>query len=221
MRQADAILCADIHLREDTPEAWDDTYWEAQEETIGAIRILQEEHNCHVLAAGDIFHRPRPPIYLVSWAMRILPMNFIAIPGQHDLPEHSMDLYTRSGLYALEVSQTAEVLEGGKQALSAPCDVDVYGYEYGQELIGKRRPSSNRRIAMCHVMAWTKKVPYPGCKDDPAEKLLERMYGFDLVLTGDNHQPFVIKKDGRLLVNPGSTMQSTAAQMKHRPRVYL
>ena len=33
--------------------------------------------------------------------------------------------------------------------------------------------------------------------------------------------PFVIEDEGRLLVNPGSLMRTTAAQIDHKPRVYL
>ena len=42
-----------------------------------------------------------------------------------------------------------------------------------------------------------------------------------MILTGDNHQTFVVEHDGRLLVNPGSIMRMTAAQIDHEPCVFL
>ena len=44
---------------------------------------------------------------------------------------------------------------------------------------------------------------------------------YDLILTGDNHKPFVVEHEGRILVNPGSMMRTTADQIDHKPRVYL
>ena len=51
--------------------------------------------------------------------------------------------------------------------------------------------------------------------------LLKKFPEYDLILTGDNHKPFVVEYEGRYLVNPGSMMRTTAAQVDHTPRVYL
>jgi DNA repair exonuclease SbcCD nuclease subunit len=54
-----------------------------------------------------------------------------------------------------------------------------------------------------------------------AAKLLRKYSDYDLIVTGDNHKPFVEEYQGRLLVNPGSIMRMDADQINHRPRVYL
>jgi predicted phosphodiesterase len=54
-----------------------------------------------------------------------------------------------------------------------------------------------------------------------SKTLLRKAKQFDLIITGHNHDSFVIKVGGRLLVNPGSIMRSTTKQINHKPRVYL
>jgi hypothetical protein len=44
---------------------------------------------------------------------------------------------------------------------------------------------------------------------------------FELIVTGDNHQHFVEEYDGRFLVNCGSLMRSTSAQVDHIPVIYI
>lgn len=70
-------------------------------------------------------------------------------------------------------------------------------------------------------MTYMGRSPYPGCSDPGAATILKKMAGFDLIVVGHNHKPFVIEKDGRLLVNPGSLLRSNADQVDHKPRVYL
>jgi hypothetical protein len=50
---------------------------------------------------------------------------------------------------------------------------------------------------------------------------MKKLSGYDLIVTGDNHLPFVVKEGNQLLVNPGSMMRMTASQIDHKPRVYL
>lgn len=45
---------------------------------------------------------------------------------------------------------------------------------------------------------------------------MKQLGGFDLVVTGDNHQQFEMRN----LLNPGSMMRMTTAQKEHRPAVY-
>ena len=42
-----------------------------------------------------------------------------------------------------------------------------------------------------------------------------------MILTGDNHQRFVVIKNGSILINPGSVMRITADQAGFQPRCFL
>ena len=216
MKKADAILAADIHLREDTPVCRIDNYWAAQEAKIDFLANLQQKHECKVLVAGDLFHHWKPSPALLHWAIESLPTTF-AVAGNHDLPEHNLALLHRCGMGVLSASRRLYMM--GKIEIK---NITMQGFSHGEIPEPPRRTkSSSIRVAVCHTMTWTKKRPYPGCVADEATKLLRRLKGYDLVLTGDNHEPFVAEDKGRLLVNPGSMMRMTAAQADHKPRVYL
>jgi hypothetical protein len=85
----------------------------------------------------------------------------------------------------------------------------------------RRTSGTGKKIAVAHIMTWQKKRPFPGCREDNAKKLLKRFSTYDLIVTGDNHIPFVETYQGRLLVNPGSMMRMKSDQIDHKPRVYL
>ncbi|OFY65198.1 MAG: hypothetical protein A2Y71_10205 [Bacteroidetes bacterium RBG_13_42_15] len=130
----------------------------------------------------------------------------MTIYGQHDLPQHSLELASKSGIRTLEVAEVIGVL--------STC-------HWGQFPEKPSRILSGRNILVWHKMTYVGNVPYPGCTDPIAGALLRKYPQFDLILTGDNHIPFTVEHEGRLLVNPGSLTRQTAAQADHRPRVYL
>jgi len=67
MKNVDAILTSDWHIRDTPPEAWKGDYLKAQSEAVKFVSDLQEEHDCPVLIAGDIFDKWNPSHELVSW----------------------------------------------------------------------------------------------------------------------------------------------------------
>jgi predicted phosphodiesterase len=214
-----AILTGDIHLRDDQPVCRTDEYFAAQHRKIKWLRELQEKHDCPVFDAGDLFSRSKPSHFLLQWAIQELPERFHTIPGNHDLPSHNLELLDKSGLGVLRAAGAATVhLEPWHEAGVA----DVYPFPWGMEPVpAPRRRSSECRIAICHIMTYQGDSPWPGCQDPDALSLLKRLTGYDLVLTGHNHKPFVVEHERRLLVNPGSLMRSTSDQADHKPRVYL
>ena len=203
-KKVDAILTADWHLREDTPVCRTDDYMKAQATALLEIRRLQALYHCPVLVAGDIYHHWKPSPFLLSWTMDWLPDNIQCIPGNHDLPQHNPELFYKCGLEVLLQAEKIKVLS-----------TDMKGHLQ----LTDRDPDLT--IMMLHQMTWTTKVPWKGCQADSAHKVLKDHPKFDLILTGDNHKPFVVEHKGRLLVNPGSLMRMTADQIDHKPRVYL
>ena len=60
IQQASAILCGDVHLREDSPICRTDDVWAAQWKKIDFISDLQKTHDCPVLCSGDLFDYWKP-----------------------------------------------------------------------------------------------------------------------------------------------------------------
>ena len=221
MKKVTAIITGDMHLRDDQPVCRTDDFLAAQTRKLKWLSELQQEYNCPILDAGDLFHYWKPSPALLRYAINNLPDNMITIPGNHDLPSHSMELYEKSGLAVLQAAGKVEVLidkpSGIREALFHP-------FPWGSEITPLDTDyirKDIRNIALCHIMTYQGRKPFPGCKDPGAGALLRNTKGYDLIITGHNHTPFIIEDEGRLLVNPGSLMRTTAAQIDHKPRVYL
>lgn len=208
-RKANLILTADWHLRDTIPECRGEEFEDAQWKKVAFIRELQEKHNCPVFHAGDMFHHWKASPYLLAKTILFLPKKFYTVYGNHDLPQHSMDLKEKSAIHVLEVGRHLTVLPGAH-----------FGEEHPEKFM---IDAVGMKILVWHVMVFKQVPPYPGCTYPPANKIMRKkaFRDCDLIVTGDNHEPFVESMSGRLLVNPGSITRQTASQANHKPRVYL
>lgn len=202
-----AILMSDAHLRETVPVCRVDDFWKTQWGKVVFIRKLQDQYQCPVLCGGDLFHHWKPSPYLLTTTIECIPNQFYTVYGQHDLPNHNLDLLHKSGIFTLFSAGALQVFGGT---------------HFGQDVTGESLMIGSRKILVWHNLTWHKMPPWPDCPATPATRLLEAYPAYDLMLMGDNHVPFVVRsKTGNLLVNPGSLMRQTADQVNHTPRVYL
>lgn len=210
-KKADKILTGDWHIQETSPVCRIDDFWNTAWGKIQFISELQKKHNCPIFHSGDLFDNWKPSPMLLSKAIENLPPRFCTIYGNHDLPQHSLDLVHKCGVHTLEKAGVVTVLNG---------------VHWGES---PERPSwrgyinefTERKILVWHTMTYQGRKPYPGCSDPKASRLLKKYKDYDLILTGHNHIPFIEEYQGRLLVNPGSIFRTSAAQVEHTPRVYL
>ena len=229
VEKADAILCADLHIRPDTPICRTDDFFAAMEKKIDFILALSEQHDCQVLVAGDFGHKPLNsgwPTWLLEWAInKFKGYHVIAILGQHDLPNHRLDLWKASGAGVLEAAGAIKVIgiNDFTHTLSNSSAIELVPFPYGKEIraIYQKENPGWPIIAMAHMMVIENKPLWPGQQAPKGHQLLKKFPEYNLILTGDNHNPFVAEYEGRILVNPGSMMRTTADQINHRPRVYL
>ena len=206
--KATAILTGDWHLREDTPTCFQGDFQEEQWRAVDFIAELQREHGCMVIHSGDLFNHWKPSPYLLTQAIRHLPPSFYTIYGNHDLPQHNLELADKSGINVLKEAWSLQIFDG--------C-------HWGQEPIVKNvMPMIDGRFVLVwHVMTYQGKKPWPGITDPMAASLLRKYPQYDLIVTGHNHKSFVEEHEGRLLVNPGSITRQTADQIDFKPCVYL
>lgn len=224
--QPTAILSADWHLRADTPRCRIDDYISAMQNKVDFIISLAKEHQIPILIAGDLGHKSQWPNWLLEWTIKkFKDVHIICIPGQHDLPNHKLELTEQSGIGVLSA---ANVINLKKNSVSewVSNGVDLYCYPYEQEIkhqkiISASPPNDKKNICMTHQMIIKDKEEWPDQKATQAKKLLRDFPEYNLILSGDNHQAFVVEYEGRLLVNPGSMMRNTTIQIDHQPRVYL
>jgi DNA repair exonuclease SbcCD nuclease subunit len=240
-RIADAILTADTHIRPNTPTCRTDDFFAAQSRKIDFILNLAEDNeNCPVLIAGDLGNAPLNlgwPTWLLEWTIRKFEgHHIIMIPGQHDLPNHKLNLWDQSGIGVLEAAGAIRVLgvpkKEQKENYLIPYELEkatVFPFPYGVEIksptqeILEYNIHSYRQpwIAMVHQMVIEENPLWIGQQASTGLQLLKQFPEYALILSGDNHIPFTVEYEGRILVNPGSMMRTTAAQIDHTPRVYL
>jgi DNA repair exonuclease SbcCD nuclease subunit len=219
--KADAILAADLHTRADTPVCRTDDYIIAQFTKLRFIFNLCQQEGCPLLVAGDIGDKSQWPNWLLEATMSLInqyKINIICIPGQHDLPEHRLDYWRESGCGVLHEARAITMLT---EPILYHNIFRLFPFGYGTEIKHlSSRIDQIPIVAMAHQMVIGDKALWPGQKAPRGHKLLRQFPEYDLILTGDNHNPFITEYKGRILVNPGSMMRMTAAQMLHKPRVY-
>jgi DNA repair exonuclease SbcCD nuclease subunit len=248
-RIPDAILLSDVHLREDQPICRTDDYWQSQWRKMDFISDLQKRYSCPVLCGGDLFDKSRPSLNLVRETILHLPNQFYTCYGQHDLVNHSLAMVDKCGINLLWTAGSLTILKGthfGQEPTEESLAIMTNGkfstrrkplteseYRKIKDISTIEYPSPDRepipltdlsnrykRILVWHKLAY-QTLPFPGATGGNAKELLKKYPQFDLLLVGDNHQTFVEEYQGRLLVNPGSMMRMTAAQVDHKPCVYL
>ena len=224
------ILCADLHLRKTTPRARVDDYWAAQERKF-RFTLEQAQTSPPLLVAGDFFHQPRPGEGLLRWVIDLLreyKVVPVVVPGQHDLPGHSLEQIGESGLGVLAAAGVIILLTDPVEVFYTNTDEVVWGTPYGQQPPNNKieiEDFSPPRILLWHHMVIQEPL-WPGQEADRAPAILRKYPQFDIICCGDNHTSFCYKTApnespaNHWLINPGSMMRITAAQVDHRPRIF-
>ena len=232
VRKADAILVSDLHLTDTIPVSRTDDYILAQQYKLDFLQSLSNQNNnCPILCAGDVFDYWKASPWLCSMAFSYLPRPFIGIPGQHDLPMHSLELYGRSALSLLSsVSGLDDInilgVTSREDSYAVFDDLFIVGKPFGtlkdfdpEKLL----PITQlRKILILHELVWQNNAPSWNAGSLTDQELLST-FGkyYDLILTGDNHSGFVSRKGNSILVNPGSMLRINADQEDYKPRCYL
>ncbi len=205
-KEVDAIFVSDMHFREDTPVCRTDDFYQAQFIKLRFLSDLQKKYDCPILHPGDFFNHWKPSPELLTKVIREMPDQFYSVFGNHDLPQHNLDLKDKAGLQVLIEAGKVILLESGN---------------WGQIVTEPSIVIKGRKILVQHIFTFDGGIPWPGCTAPGAASLLKKLKEFDTIVTGDNHKPFVVRQGGRLLVNPGSFMRQTADQIDYEPAVWL
>lgn len=215
-----AILCSDLHLSMTPPPLRVDepSWFEAMRRSLLQLRNLSLTYHCPILCSGDIFDTWKSPPELINFALEHLPKMY-AIPGQHDLPFHSVEHVKKSAFYTLV---RANKITWISRPLVDDLDhLNLYGFGWGQTITEPTPAAKGRlNVALVHAYTWMDGAGYPGA---PMEaKLHFTAYkGFDVVSIGDNHKPFEAKRRQQVVFNCGGFMRRNIDEVNHKPRVGL
>lgn len=205
----DGILTSDWHMmeKERNPPCRTDIHWKAQIKKVRQIKRMQVRWGCPVFNGGDVFEYWKASPELINLCLENFPaMN--AVAGQHDLPQHSLDLINKCAFRSLVLAGKLGFVKGSGH----------WGFNHKKI---QYMTHKGRRIALAHMLVWKDVEPFPGCTAPQTDKVFKMFPEADLIVTGDNHMTFTARKGKQLLINPGSLTRHKADQIDHRPCVFL
>ena len=194
-KQLVAISCSDLHFSHFAPPCRmeQDNWYEVQKRYIFQLRDLAESQDSYsplpILCAGDLLDKWNPRHELVNFLIANLP-NMYAIPGQHDLPYHNYQDIKKSAYWTLVESGTITNLKPESPLCIGDLVLSAFPYGYPIKPLNKAI-TLTINIALVHSYVFIKGCSYPGAPEEKlAKKWIENTKGYDLVLTGDNHEPW-------------------------------
>jgi hypothetical protein len=212
-----AVLVSDLHLSLQQPACRADADWkQVQASYLKQLCTLAATFKIPVICAGDIFDKWNAPPELVNFALEHLPDGMISIPGQHDLPNHRLDLMHKSGYGVL--ARSGKIIDLHKKKRHIGTGFTAHGFPWGVDPVPlSDRPCRHHvEIAVIHQYIWI-----PGCsyKDAPAKNRLKHFLplvkGYDAVLVGDNHMGW----NKGAVWNNGAFLRRKLDEIPYRPRV--
>jgi len=140
-----------------------------------------------------------------------------AVPGQHDLPYHRLDLIKRSAFWTL--------VSAGKVTLLSPLGLRIgklkafgFGWDEPIKFVPQLQDDGpDFSLAVVHAFVWCRSENgYPGVGNEShVRRFKSLLSGYSFAVFGDNHKGFLV--DG--LLNCGTFFRRTAAEVDYRPRV--
>jgi len=208
-------LLPDIHLRSSNPENRIDNYEESLWEKLRYIwdypykTKTTRPPDLVFLQPGDFFDGPIQSNALLSRCFNNLAHRTIyTVWGQHDLK------YRTKGNTVLDVLMSGEIVEF-RAFGTLTKQVVLYSCSYDEKIPVITTPD-DLNILLIHKMIVEEKI-WEGQVEYTWANTILRQTKFDLIVSGDNHQSFIVESKNRLLVNCGSLMRIRKDQINHKP----
>ena len=214
------VLVSDVHITSKQPKARLDNYTETQYNKIKFMLEWSAQHNVDaILLAGDVFdtvfvNHETIKTYIELFNTYRDPSCLVAaVYGQHDLRYHSLNKINDTPLSVLLAGIN------GIRLTSDPVIVDnvaLYGLSWGEKF---PTPVDNNHynILVAHITVINEEKLFPGQNDFYSAKRLLYNTAFDMIVTGDNHQRFIVNYKNKYLFNNGSVMRMERRQADFKP----
>jgi len=222
--QVIGICCSDIHLSSKPPRARrkEKDWFEAMARPLEELRALATRYDAPIICAGDVFDHWRAEPELINFALNCLPEMF-AIPGQHDLPLHNIDLIKKSAFWTMCLTDKITPVLPGLPLEIAP-NLVIHGFPWGTPLQAKEELVSKKlHVAVVHEYFWTDKHRYPGAADRQSigNWSADFFDTWDAVIIGDNHKGFLVDVNGVNVLNCGGFMRRKSDEVDYEPQIGL
>ena len=230
------LAFSDLHLSDNPPaiRKKEPDWYQTQKNLLNEITRQVNAHSPFALIiAGDLFHTSIVSPFLeamtIKWISTIQALHssmiIIFTPGQHDLPGNNFKHLEKSSIEVLRCGCDLFVPESGSLFITGPKNEHAFvSVPYGEELpetIEKMRKDRTNLVSVSvitHRLLWSEKKPYPGASvKGNVRRAAKEFVGADIVISGDNHQPFDVEENGITFINCGRCQTRTATEMNYPP----
>lgn len=215
-----ALAMSDIHLSH-KPPVWrsaEADWYAAMKRSFDEIKELlggiQEQGGSILwIVGGDIFHKWNSPPSLINFAIDSFSgQDVLAIPGQHDLPNHLDSQLEMSPFYTLMMSESITNIDETTEEIMG---VNVHGYGWNTSI---EHDDTNECISVVHRYVWMDGCSYHGAPNtSKVKEIADSLGNPKLIITGDNHIGFWHQKTRTF--NCGSLSRLNKDQQHYRPRI--
>ena len=207
------IATSDWHLTTQRPSSRTDQFPKTPLRKARFVINQAQKHDGLLCLAGDLFDTPYisgTPFSLIEEVIGLLkPIahRLCLAAGQHDMRYHQKSLQNTPFsvvVKACEINRQPKTIKvNGEEWFIQICD-------WGSEI---PQPVSHPALLVVHetIIQPTMKFPGKNARDFLAK------YGYDLVISGDNHLTFMEEYRGRVLVNTGSLVRLSIDQKDRQP----
>jgi len=201
----------DVHIADDVPICRKDDFKATQLRKMDKINEIVGNNT--LLIAGDVFHSWNCAYLLAHEVNTRMPNNTMFVYGNHDLPYHSYEEKARTPFMLLRMVELHE----------CDCsDVQLFGASWGCPVPSVYGPHATN-VLVQHRMCYYKE-PVFGRDGDAYDvtKLFEKpeYAQYNVIITGDNHKPFVYWKDDKhVWINTGPIMRHSVTERDYDPSV--
>jgi len=225
------LACPDIHFRDSKPTNRKDLFY--LDTILGKLDqifgVAVQKQVSLICMPGDIFNTYRANDRLKQLlGGRITGSGYygrvLAVYGQHDLRYHSKDrsnvpLTVHASDGVIRILNDDGYDPPGKTREGRP--VHFYGASW-EEDIPMILEDDAFNVLVTHRMIIQDKKIWEGQEDYELSNILLRTTGYDLIISGDNHNSFISQtSSGKALINCGSLMRTNIDQADHTPMVVV
>lgn len=213
------IFTADNHLTSKTPVYRTDDYAATGLRKLDFLVATANEHDAPLVFGGDIFDQAVGPLWFINQVIQKLQRvkaGCYGVYGNHDSHFHNPDLMrTQFGLLlvsgALQLISTTLIDETTSALYGRSWDAPYPEIKYVV-------PCLNILVAHATV---TKGMPPPWLTAQSAEEMIDAHSEFDLIVTGDFHEKFVVTKGKTTLLNCGPMLRQSIDKKDFQPACWL
>lgn len=213
------IACSDLHIRGNKPVARKDIFYSSVRRKLTWLFSSAQEMGAYIICGGDFFDSASAPKAIVRDVIELAlryNVKLLTVYGQHDLRYHVYKSYNNTPLAVLLSS--LQTIHLDEQAYINDL-VAIQGASWGKEIPDVVEDKVN--ILATHRMVTENGPLWANHTNFSTGSGLLNSTKYDIIVSGDNHQSFIVEDNNRFVINSGSLLRLNSTQIDYKPRVVL